>query len=57
MAGSGSDEMMIVMGLPGAGKSTVLSVAREAGWTVLNYGDLMMEVAKEKGIADRDSLR
>ena len=50
-------DMMIVMGLPGAGKSTVLSVAREANWTVLNYGDLMMEAARGKGIVDRDSLR
>ncbi len=49
--------MMIVMGLPGAGKSTVLAIAKEAGWTVLNYGDMMMEIAKSKGIADRDQLR
>ena len=49
--------MMIVMGVPGAGKSTVLSVAKEAGWTVLNYGDMMMEIAATKGIADRDQLR
>ena len=49
--------MMIVMGLPGAGKSTVLAIAKEAGWIVLNYGDMMMEIAKEKGIIDRDQLR
>ncbi len=49
--------MIIVMGVPGAGKSTVLSVAAEAGWSVLNYGDLMMEIAKGEGIADRDQLR
>ncbi|VVB57055.1 Adenylate kinase [uncultured archaeon] len=49
--------MIIVMGVPGAGKSTVLSIAQAAGWTVLNYGDLMMEIAKGKGIADRDALR
>ncbi len=49
--------MIIVMGVPGAGKSTVLSVAQAAGWTVLNYGDMMMEIAKTKGIADRDQLR
>lgn len=48
---------MIVMGLPGAGKSTVLAIAKEAGWAVLNYGDMMMEIAKGRGIADRDSLR
>jgi len=49
--------MIIVMGVPGAGKSTVLSVAQAAGWTVFNYGDLMMEIAKGRGIADRDQLR
>ena len=49
--------MIIVMGLPGAGKSTVLAVAKEKGWTVVNYGDMMMEIAKSHGIADRDSLR
>ena len=49
--------MIIVMGVPGAGKSTVLAAAQAAGWSVLNYGDLMMEIAKTKGIADRDALR
>ncbi len=50
--------MIIVMGLPGAGKSTVLAVAKDKGWEVVNYGDLMMEIAKEKhGVADRDNLR
>jgi adenylate kinase len=50
--------MIIVMGLPGAGKSTVLQVAKEAGWTVVNYGDMMMEIANEKyGVTDRDQLR
>lgn len=51
-------DMLIAMGLPGAGKSTVLDVAREMGWAVLNYGDMMMEIAKEKhGVQDRDQLR
>jgi adenylate kinase len=49
--------MIIVMGVPGAGKSTVLKSAVEAGWKVLNYGDLMMEIAKGEGINDRDELR
>lgn len=48
---------MIVMGVPGAGKSTVLAVAKEEGWTVLNYGDMMMEIAKNYGVNDRDQLR
>jgi adenylate kinase len=50
--------MLVVMGLPGAGKSTVLKVAEERGWKVLNYGTLMMEIAeKEFSIKDRDELR
>lgn len=49
--------MIIVTGVPGAGKSTVLKVAQGAGWTVLNWGDLMMETARTRGISDRDSLR
>ncbi|PIT84404.1 adenylate kinase [Candidatus Micrarchaeota archaeon CG10_big_fil_rev_8_21_14_0_10_45_29] len=50
--------MIIVMGLPGSGKSTVLSVAQEKGWKVLNYGTLMMDIAStEFGVKDRDSLR
>lgn len=50
--------LIIVMGLPGAGKSTVLSVAQQKGWTVLNYGTKMFEIAKELyGIEHRDELR
>lgn len=50
--------MIIVMGLPGAGKSTVLSAANGTGYTMLNYGDLMFSIAQKKfGIARRDDLR
>lgn len=51
--------MIIVMGLPGVGKSTVLSAANgRADWRIVNYGDLMFEIAKRKfGLAHRDSLR
>ena len=50
--------MIIVMGLPGAGKSTVLQVAENAGWSVVNYGTKMFEIAKELyGIENRDELR
>jgi adenylate kinase len=49
--------MIIVMGLPGAGKSTVLKGVRGEVKQV-NYGTLMFEIAKEKfGIADRDQMR
>jgi len=50
--------MIIVMGLPGAGKSTVLSVAASTAYKMVNYGDLMFEIAsKEFGIKHRDELR
>jgi adenylate kinase len=50
--------MIIVMGLPGAGKSTVLSVASGTAYKIANYGDLMLEIAKkEAGIKHRDELR
>lgn len=50
--------MIIVMGLPGAGKSTVLSAAKDSGYKAVNYGDLMFGIAqKEAGISNRDELR
>ncbi|MFH1306447.1 MAG: adenylate kinase [Candidatus Micrarchaeota archaeon] len=50
--------MIIVMGLPGAGKSTVLAVAESAGWKVINYGTMMMEIASgEYGVKYRDEIR
>ncbi|MEJ2068439.1 MAG: AAA family ATPase, partial [Deltaproteobacteria bacterium] len=45
------------MGLPGAGKSTVL---KGVGGEVkqVNYGTLMIEIAKEKfGVGERDGMR
>jgi len=52
--------MIIVMGAPGAGKSTVLQKAIEGtkGWRVLNWGDRMIELAKERGFcSSRDEMR
>jgi len=49
--------MIIVMGLPGAGKSTVLKGVKSEH-KILNYGDLMFEIEKEKyDIKDRDEMR
>ena len=46
------------MGLPGAGKSTVLEIVKKHGWEIINYGTLMLEIAKKKyKIQDRDSIR
>ena len=53
--------MVIVMGLPGAGKSTVLAAAsRKKECKVLNWGDLMFEIAAKKHpakIKARDDIR
>ena len=51
--------MIIVMGLPGAGKTTVLNGAVSGlDLKVLNYGDLMFEIAKrDKVVKDRDEMR
>lgn len=49
--------MIIVMGLPGAGKSTVLK-GLKTDYRVQNYGDLMLEIEKKEfGIKDRDDMR
>lgn len=52
--------MIIVMGLPGAGKTTVLNgaVSGLTDWKVINYGDMMFEIAKrDKLVKDRDEMR
>ncbi|MCX6775477.1 MAG: adenylate kinase [Candidatus Micrarchaeota archaeon] len=52
--------MIVVMGLPGAGKTTVLqgAIAGFGEWKVLNYGDLMFEIAKGRGlVSHRDDMR
>ncbi|MCX6772351.1 MAG: adenylate kinase [Candidatus Micrarchaeota archaeon] len=50
--------MIIVMGLPGAGKSTVLAAAKNTGYIMKNYGDLMYEIASKQGhVKHRDELR
>jgi adenylate kinase len=49
--------MIVVMGLPGAGKSTVLN-GLKTDYRILNYGDLMLEIEKEHfGVKDRDDMR
>ncbi len=50
--------LTIIMGVPGAGKSTVLAAAKEKNFRILNYGDLMFEIASEKKfVSHRDELR
>ncbi|MCX8200405.1 MAG: adenylate kinase [Candidatus Micrarchaeota archaeon] len=52
--------MIIVMGTPGAGKSSVVDefVRRHPDAKVVNFGTLMYEIAqKEYGLKDRDEMR
>ncbi len=53
--------LVIVAGIPGVGKSTVISRALELSskdYKLVNYGTLMFENAKDKGwVKDRDELR
>jgi adenylate kinase len=58
-----SERVVVVTGVPGSGKSTVIDGAlrrlRELGvdYRVLNYGDVMLELMREEGIRDRDDMR
>lgn len=56
--------MAVITGVPGSGKSTVVGRAleelRKEGieYTVVNYGDVMLELMREKeGITHRDDMR
>ncbi len=50
---------VVVAGVPGVGKSTVMNgVADKAGYKVVNFGDIMFEVASSKGLVEhRDNMR
>ncbi|MBN1169903.1 adenylate kinase [Candidatus Micrarchaeota archaeon] len=49
--------MIIAMGLPGAGKTTVLK-SLNTDYEIHNFGNLMFEIEKENfGIKDRDEMR
>ncbi len=48
------------MGMPGAGKTTVLNKAMEKkkGYEIVNYGDMMLELAQKKfKVRNRDEIR
>ena len=52
--------MIIIMGLPGSGKSTILNALRSKrnDYTISNYGDLMLDIEKAKGwVQNRDEMR
>ncbi len=50
---------IIVTGIPGVGKTTVMDAAAEkAGRPVIQYGSVMFEVASEQGlVSHRDEMR
>jgi adenylate kinase len=50
-------DMIIALGVPGAGKTTVLK-SLKGEYKVVNYGDLMLEIEKKEfGIKERDEMR
>ncbi|VVB97975.1 Adenylate kinase [uncultured archaeon] len=52
--------MIILMGVPGVGKSSVLAGIKQKkpDYTIVNYGDLMLELFREKyGVQNRDDMR
>ncbi|MEL9914628.1 MAG: adenylate kinase [Thermoplasmatales archaeon] len=49
---------VIIGGIPGVGKTTVLKGLKDSGITVENYGDIMFLEAKERGfVSSRDEIR
>ena len=48
---------VVVTGVPGVVKSTVMAGASEAGYGIVNFGDVMFEVAQTEGVTDRDQMR
>ena len=49
--------IVIVTGVPGVGKSTVMNAAKDFGYSIVNFGTTMFEEAKKEGVKDRDDLR
>jgi adenylate kinase len=52
-------KVVVIAGIPGSGSTTVLKKAlEELDYLHVNYGDVMLEIAKSNGLVDnRDSLR
>ncbi|HML06131.1 MAG TPA: AAA family ATPase, partial [Methanobacterium sp.] len=52
-------KVVVIAGIPGSGSTTVLNKALEnLDYVNVNYGDVMIKIAQEKGIVeDRDALR
>jgi adenylate kinase len=52
-------KLVVLTGIPGSGSTTVLNKALEkVDYIHINYGDMMLEIAREKNIVDnRDAIR
>ena len=52
-------KVVVIAGIPGSGSTTVLcKVLEELDYMHVNYGDVMLEIAKDDGLVDnRDDLR
>lgn len=50
---------MVVTGVPGVGKTSVMEgIAREKGIRIVNFGTVMLEIAKSQGLVEgRDLIR
>ncbi len=49
---------IVVTGVPGVGKSTIMDgVSKITGMKIVNYGDVMLEIAKGMGVKNRDEIR
>ena len=49
--------IVIVTGVPGVGKSTVMNSAKDFGYNIVNFGTTMFEEGKKEGVSSRDDLR
>ena len=48
----------IVVGVPGTGKTSVAKGLERHGWTLVSFGSVMFDVAKDKyGLTHRDEMR
>jgi adenylate kinase len=52
----------IIVGIPGVGKTTVITraaelLSRKSNATIVTYGTLMFEEAQKQGVKDRDEMR
>ena len=49
--------IIVVTGVPGVGKTTVMRAAKEFCFEIVNFGSVMFEQASKDGVEDRDAMR